>query len=74
MMGESFGMQLDDDSLLALYYVMDPNATGYLEYEEVVKQLLDEDYFNMYTDKVRGCQSHQGWSGFWSPFGAGGGT
>lgn len=28
MMGESFGMQLDDDSLLALYYVMDPNATG----------------------------------------------
>jgi len=52
VMGEAYGMQLDDDSLLALYYVMDPDATGYLPYEEVVKQLLDEDYFAMYTDKV----------------------
>lgn len=26
--GESFGMQLDDDSLLALYYVYDPEGTG----------------------------------------------
>ena len=52
MMGESFGMQLDDDSLLALYFVMDPEGSGYLQYEEVVRQLLDDDYFAMYTDKV----------------------
>jgi len=52
MMGESFGMQLDDDSLLALYFVMDPEGSGYLPYEEVVRQLLDDDYFAMYTDKV----------------------
>ena len=26
--GESFGMQLDDDSLLALYHVHDPEGTG----------------------------------------------
>jgi len=26
--GESFGMQLDDDSLLALYHVYDPQGTG----------------------------------------------
>ena len=29
-MCESFGMQLDDDSLLALYYVYDPEGTGYI--------------------------------------------
>lgn len=49
MFGESFGMQLDDDSLLALYYVYDPHGTGYLAYEDVMKQLLDKDYYAMYS-------------------------
>eukprot|EP00879_Flechtneria_rotunda_P002409 GHRR01002605.1.p1 GENE.GHRR01002605.1~~GHRR01002605.1.p1 ORF type:complete len:356 (+),score=108.73 GHRR01002605.1:120-1187(+) len=49
MFSESFGMQLDDDSLLALYYVYDPSGSGYLEYEAIVKQLLDPDYFAMYS-------------------------
>lgn len=48
MATESFGMQLDDDSLLALYYVYDPAGSGYLAYEDIVKQLLDKDYFAMY--------------------------
>lgn len=51
MMTESFGMQLDDDSLLALYHVYDPEATGYLKYEALMKQLLDPDYFSLYIGK-----------------------
>eukprot|EP00775_Hariotina_reticulata_P006099 gene6099-6337_t len=49
MFSESFGMQLDDDSLLALYHVYDPSGSGYLEYEAIVKQLLDGDYYAMYS-------------------------
>ena len=49
MFGESFGMQLDDDSLLALYSVYDPEGSGYLAYEDIVKQLLDPDYYAMYS-------------------------
>ncbi len=48
-MGESFGMQLDDDSLLALYHVYDSEGSGYLAYEEIVKQILDKDYYCMYS-------------------------
>ena len=51
MMTESFGMQLDDDSLLALYHVYDPEATGYLKYEALMKQLLDPDYFSLYAGR-----------------------
>eukprot|EP00878_Enallax_costatus_P035636 GHUV01039820.1.p1 GENE.GHUV01039820.1~~GHUV01039820.1.p1 ORF type:complete len:188 (+),score=77.77 GHUV01039820.1:629-1192(+) len=49
MFTEAFGMQLDDDSLLALYYVYDPSGSGYLAYEDIVKQLLDADYYAMYS-------------------------
>jgi hypothetical protein len=49
MFTESFGMQLDDDSLLALYYVYDPEGSGCLHYEDIVKQLLDGDYYAMYS-------------------------
>ena len=51
MMTESFGMQLDDDSLLALYHVYDPEATGFLNYESLMRQLLDPDYFSLYTGR-----------------------
>lgn len=52
MMTESFGMQLDDDSLLALYHVYDPDATGSLQYESLMRQLLDPDYFSLYVGKT----------------------
>lgn len=32
--------QLDDDSLLALYYVYDPNGSGYIPYETIVQQIM----------------------------------
>lgn len=47
--GESFGMQLDDDSLLALYHAYDPQGTGYVAYETIVQQIMDPDYFCMYS-------------------------
>lgn len=47
-MCESFGMQLDDDSLLALYYVYDPEGTGYLAYMDLVKHLMHPDSFAYY--------------------------
>lgn len=49
MMMESFGIQLDDDSLLALYHVYDKECTGYLRYEELMRVLLDDDYYALYT-------------------------
>lgn len=48
MMMETFGIQLDDDSLLALYYVYDKGCTGYLEYDALMKVLLDADYYALY--------------------------
>lgn len=48
MMMESVGIQLDDDSLLALYYVYDKGCTGYLEYDALMKVLLDTDYYALY--------------------------
>lgn len=47
-MCESFGMQLDDDSLLALYHVYDPEGTGYLAYMDLVKHLMHPDTFCYY--------------------------
>ncbi len=44
-MCESFGMQLDDDSLLALFHVYDPEGTGYLAYMDLVKHLMHPDTF-----------------------------
>lgn len=58
MMTESFGMQLDDDSLLALYSVYDPEGTGYLQYEDLMSQLLDPDYFALYIGNVDNTQQH----------------
>ena len=37
MMMETFGIQLDDDSLLALYHVYDKECTGFLQYNELMK-------------------------------------
>jgi hypothetical protein len=56
MMTESFGMQLDDDSLLALYYVNDPQGSGFLAYEPLVEQLLDGDYFSLFKGHVDNSQ------------------
>jgi hypothetical protein len=44
-MCETFGMQLDDDSLLALFHVYDPEGTGFLNYHELAKQLMDPDCY-----------------------------
>ena len=44
-MCETFGMQLDDDSLLALFCVYDPEGTGYLSYHDLAKQLMDPDCY-----------------------------
>jgi Ca2+-binding EF-hand superfamily protein len=46
---ETFGIQLDDDSLLALFYVYDKGCTGYLRYEDLMRVLLDSDYYALYT-------------------------
>mmetsp|Transcript_37730 Transcript_37730/g.84079 ORF Transcript_37730/g.84079 Transcript_37730/m.84079 type:complete len:375 (+) Transcript_37730:126-1250(+) len=51
-MCEQFGMQLDDDSLLALFYVYDPQGTGYLVYHDLAKQLMDPDCYALYANDV----------------------
>lgn len=54
---ESFGMQLDDDSLLALYHVYDPEGTGYLAYMDLVKHLMHPDSFSYYVGNVDNSQA-----------------
>ncbi|KAF5832469.1 hypothetical protein DUNSADRAFT_11636 [Dunaliella salina] len=56
-MCESFGMQLDDDSLLALYHVYDPEGTGYLAYMDLVKHLMHPDTFCYYLGFVDNSQN-----------------
>ena len=56
-MCESFGMQLDDDSLLALYNVYDPEGTGYLAYLDLVKHLMHPDSFCYYLGYVDNSQA-----------------
>lgn len=56
-MCETFGMQLDDDSLMALYCVYDPSGTGYLEYEALVEQLMSKSDFSFYKGYVDNSQS-----------------
>jgi len=51
-MAEQFGMQLDDDSLLALYMVYDPEGTGYLVYHDLAKHLMDKDCYSLYVNDV----------------------
>lgn len=55
-MCESFGMQLDDDSLLALFYVYDPEGTGYMAYMDLVKHLMSPDTFCYYLGFVDNSQ------------------
>jgi Ca2+-binding EF-hand superfamily protein len=55
-MCESFGMQLDDDSLLALFYVYDPEGTGYMAYMDLVKHLMHPDTFCYYIGSVDNSQ------------------
>lgn len=43
-------MQLDDDSLLALYHVYDPEGTGFLSYHALSRQLMDPDCYALYTE------------------------
>ncbi|KAK9808647.1 hypothetical protein WJX72_001201 [[Myrmecia] bisecta] len=57
VMTESFGMQLDDDSLLALFSRFDPEATGVLEYMGLMKGLLDSDYYALYLGAVDNTQT-----------------
>eukprot|EP00798_Chlamydomonas_sp_ICE-L_P013486 gene13486-19344_t len=56
-MCESFGMQLDDDSLLALFYIYDPEGTGYLAYMDLVKHLMDPGTFCYYLGFVDNSNS-----------------
>ncbi|KAG1676538.1 hypothetical protein FOA52_000081 [Chlamydomonas sp. UWO 241] len=56
-MCESFGMQLADDDLLALYCVYDPEGTGYLAYMDLVQHLMHPDTFRYYVGAVDNSQS-----------------
>lgn len=56
-MCESFGMQLDDDSLLALFCVYDPEGTGFLAYMDLVKHLMHPDTFQYYVGNVDNSQA-----------------
>lgn len=58
MMTESFGMQLDDDSLLALFSIYDTEGSGYMKYEELMMQLLDPDYYSLYIGNVDNTKEH----------------
>eukprot|EP00884_Botryococcus_braunii_P009611 jgi/Botrbrau1/18651/Bobra.0367s0087.1 len=54
---ESFGMQLDDDSLLALFSKYDKDGKGSLEYEPLMALLLDKDYYPLYMDNMGSTQT-----------------
>jgi len=58
-MCESFGMQLADDDLLALFCVYDPEGTGYLAYMDLVKHMMQPDTFNYYVGSVDNSQGAQ---------------
>ncbi|GFH06208.1 flagellar associated protein, partial [Haematococcus lacustris] len=51
-MSEQFGMQLDDDSLLAMLHVYDPEGTGFLEYHDLVCHLMDPDCWALYVNDI----------------------
>ncbi|KAK9805071.1 hypothetical protein WJX73_000088 [Symbiochloris irregularis] len=48
MMTESVGIQLDDDSLLAVFRRYDPECSGTIEYMILMRDVLDEDMFSLY--------------------------
>ena len=51
-MCETFGMQLDDDLLLALCCVYDPEGTGFLSYHSLASKLMDPDCYALYINDV----------------------
>ncbi|KAL0042540.1 hypothetical protein WJX79_002907 [Trebouxia sp. C0005] len=57
VMTESFGMQLDDDSLLALFSRYDPQAAGVIDYQALMKELLHSDYYALYLGSVDNTQN-----------------
>ncbi|KAL0049779.1 hypothetical protein WJX82_009756 [Trebouxia sp. C0006] len=57
VMTESFGMQLDDDSLLALFCRYDPQASGVIDYQALMKELLHSDYYALYLGSVDNTQN-----------------
>ncbi|GFH19285.1 uncharacterized protein HaLaN_16209, partial [Haematococcus lacustris] len=57
-MSEQFGMQLDDDSLLAMLHVYDPEGTGFLEYHDLVCHLMDPGGQH---DQEAGLMGRVGW-------------
>ncbi|KAK9915516.1 hypothetical protein WJX75_000165 [Coccomyxa subellipsoidea] len=48
---ESYGMQLDDDSILALFSRYDTDAIGAIHYHDLMKDLLDEDSYALFSDR-----------------------
>ncbi|KDD74011.1 hypothetical protein H632_c1653p0 [Helicosporidium sp. ATCC 50920] len=46
---EEFGMQLDDDALLALFSQYDTQCTGYIPYHQLMQNLLDKDDYLKYA-------------------------
>lgn len=60
-MAESFGLQLGDDALLALFYRWDPQGSGSLSYEPLVAALLaDGDAFALYAPGKAAAEVAQG--------------
>jgi hypothetical protein len=60
-MAESFGLQLGDDALLALFHEWDPSGTGSLPYEPLVAALLaDGDAFALYAPRRAAAEAAQG--------------
>ena len=51
IMLESFGMQLDQDQALALIGTHDTNGEGLLDYDILMKRLLDPDYYALFAGK-----------------------
>ncbi|KAL6782161.1 FAP252 [Auxenochlorella protothecoides x Auxenochlorella symbiontica] len=45
---EAFGIQLDNDSLLALFAKYDPECKGRIKYHDLMKKVLDADDFKKY--------------------------
>ncbi|BDA43945.1 hypothetical protein COCOBI_05-1290 [Coccomyxa sp. Obi] len=51
VVSESYGMQLDDDSILALFSRYDRDAIGAIPYRDLMKDLLDEDSYALFCGR-----------------------
>jgi len=49
IMMESFGIQLSEDQLITVFALYDKKFTGEMYYCELMKDLLDEDYYKFYV-------------------------